>query len=117
MSTFSKQDVVTRCLRDLSLISAEEAPSPDDLAFGIETLESVFDQLSAESIQFWNTSSGSVARPYLVALSKRLALDVGPAFGLGTIAEAEAAKQAANFALRQIGPKAPTGAVQQGGYF
>lgn len=114
---YSKQDVVIRALRDLGLVAAEESPSPDDLAFGIETLDSVFDQLAAEGVNFWNTSSGAVARPYLVALSKRLSLDIAPAFGLGSIGDAEMAKVEANKNLRRIGPKQPTGATQRADYF
>lgn len=117
MTTYSRSDLATRVLKDLGLVYAEEIPSASDLAWAEETVSSVTAQLATEGIVIWNGSDQSVPVEYLVPLSKRIGLDVGPSFGLFSIAEAETAKPIANATLRRINAKQPTGAVAEAEYF
>jgi len=117
MTTYSRSDLATRVLRDLALVYATEVPSAADLEWAEETVSSVVAQLSVEGIRVWNGSDQSVPQEYLVPLSKRIGLDIGPSFGLFSIAEAEQAKPMANAALRRMGMVQPTGEVAQAEYF
>src|SRR5688572_20815420 len=113
MTTYSRSDLATRVLKDLGITGATESPTADDLSWAEETIASVTAQLATEGIVIWNGSDEVLPAEYLVALSKRICLDVGPSFGLYTIAEAEAAKPVANATLRRMNAKPPTGAVAE----
>lgn len=113
MTVFSRSDLATRVLKDLGITNASETPTADDLSWAAETIASVTAQLATEGIHIWNGSDQALPESYLVPLSKRICLDVGPSFGLYTIAEAETAKPIANATLRRMNAKPPTGAVQQ----
>lgn len=117
MTTYSRSDLATRVLKDLGLVYAEEAPSASDLAWAEETVASVAAQLASEGVFIWNGSDESLPLEYLVPLSKRIGLDVGPSFGLFSIAEAETAKPIANATLRRMNAKQPTGAVLDSEFF
>lgn len=110
MTTYSRDDLATRVLKELGITDARETPEPDDLAWATETVASVTAQLASEGVFIWNGSDEALPLEYLVALSKRICLDVGPSFGLFSVAEAEAAKPVANATLRRMNASQPTGA-------
>ncbi len=117
MTTYSRSDLATRVLKDLGLVYATESPSAADIDWAEETVSSVVAQLAVEGIRVWNGSDESVPLEYLVPLSKRIGLDIGPSFGLFSIAEAEQAKPIANATLRRMGMIQPTGEVAQAKYY
>lgn len=117
MPTYSLSDIATRSLRDLGLLGANETASADDLSFAEETISAVVAQLTTEGVNIIGGSDQVVPQEYLVQLSKRVGLDIGPAFGLFTIAEAEPAKIAANMALRRMNALQPTGSVSESEYY
>src|SRR5688572_29323806 len=102
MTTYSQSDLATRVLRDLGVISAEETPSAEDLSFAQETIGAEVALLAATGIPIWNGSDVSVPLEYLTALSRRLGLAVGPAFGVFGTAEAIQAMPLADHALRVL---------------
>lgn len=109
MTTFSRSDLAVRVLRDLGLVAAEETPSADDQTFAEETVESVYAELAAVGISLPDGSDQALPEKHLVCVSKRIGLDVGPAFGLFSIADAEVAKPVAEQRLRALSAKPPTG--------
>lgn len=117
MTTYSRSDLATRVLKDLGLCDARETPEADDTAWVEETIGSVAAQLAVEGIVIWNGSDQAVPLEYFVALSKRIGLDVGPSFGLFTMADAELAKPVANATLRRMNAKQPTGSRLEVEYF
>lgn len=117
MTTYSRSDLATRVLKDLGITDATESPTADDLSWAEETIASVTAQLATEGIFIWNGSDEALPLEYLVALSKRICLDVGPSFGMFSIADAEAAKPALNAVLRRMNAKQPTGSVATAVYF
>lgn len=115
---YTRTQLATRILKDLGLVDARETPEAADTAWVEETIASVAGQLAIDGIHIWGGSDQSLPEPYLVALSKRIGLDVGPSYGLFSIAEAELAKEAANNSLRRLsGSPQKTGAVQTAEYF
>ena len=117
MTTYSRSELATRVLKDLGLVGAEETPSAADSTWAQETIATVTAQLAAEGIPIWGGSDSMLPEAYLAALSKRIGLDVGPSFGLFSIAEAETAKPLVNTTLRRMSAKQPTGAVLAAEYF
>ena len=117
MTTYTLSDLATRVLRDLGITEAREQPDPSDLAWAEQTTLAVTAQLAAERIFIWNGSAEALPEEYLVILSKRIGLDVGPSFGLFTIADAERAKPVVNNTLRSINAPQPTGSVSESEYF
>lgn len=117
MTTYSKSDLATRVLRDLGIADAREDADADDIAWVEETISSVIMQLQTENIFVWDGSDEIVPQEYLVQLSKRIGLDVGPSFGLFSIAQAEVAKKEANNTLRKMNAKPATGSTVDVDYF
>lgn len=117
MTTYSRSDLATRVLKDLGITDARETPEADDLDWAEETVAAVTAQLATEGVVIWNGSDEALPLEYLVALSKRICLDVGPSFGLFTVAEAETAKPILNDTLRKMNAKAPTGAIAEAEHF
>lgn len=117
MTTYSRNDLATRVLKDLGLVAAEETPSAVDLEWASETIASVAAQLSVEGIVIWNGSDESIPLEYLVVLSKRIGLEAGPSFGLMSIADAERVKPPLNNLLRRMNAKPNTGVIQKAEYF
>lgn len=115
--TYSRADLAERVLKDLGLVDARDPVDADDQAWAEETVASVTAQLASEGVFVWNGSDEALPLEYLVPLSKRIGLDVGPSFGLFSIAEAELAKEAANRTLRRMNAKRPTGSVVAVEYF
>jgi hypothetical protein len=114
---YSQTDLATRMLRDLGLVDARITPDGDDIVWAKETITTVAEQLKSEGIVIWNGSDLAVPPEYLGALSKRIGLDIGPSFGLFSIAEAEQAKPVLNMTLRRMNAKPATGVVQEAEYF
>lgn len=117
MTTYSRSELATRVLKDLGLVDARETPDADDLEWAEETVASVTAQLATEGVTIANGSDEALPLEYLVQLSKRIGLDVGPSFGLFSIAEAEAAKPIANAALRRMNAKPATGSIAEATYY
>lgn len=117
MTTYSRSDLAERVLKDLGLVDAREEPDADDLAWAEETVSSVTAQLATEGITIANGSDEALPLEYLVALSKRIGLDIGPSFGLFSIADAEQAKPIANAVLRRMNAKPATGSVAEAEYY
>jgi hypothetical protein len=117
MTTYTRADLATRVLQDLGLIAAEESPSAADRAFAEATIESVFAELAIRRIALPNAADSALPSEYLVSLSKRIGLDLGPSFGLFSIAEAEQAKPITERALREMAALPPTGSVAQAEHF
>lgn len=117
MTTYSKSDLATRVLRDLGLIDAGATPSASDLAWAEEAVSAVVSTLNAKGIPVWNGSDESVPEEYLVPLSTRIGLAVGPSFGLFTIAEAASAIESVERELHTLNARQPTGAAMQASYF
>lgn len=117
MTTYTQSDLATRVLRDLGLVDARETPDADDLAWAEQTIASVVAQLVTQGINLWNMSDEEIPEEYLVALSKRVGLDVGSAFGLFSAVEAEQAKPLAEMALRRMNARVPTGSVAEATYY
>jgi hypothetical protein len=91
MTTFTRTELATRVLKDLGLIGAEETPSASDLDWSGETVDSVVAMLAAIGLPIWDGSEMAVPQAYLVPLSNRIGLNVGPSFGLMSLAQAQAA--------------------------
>ena len=117
MTTYSKSDLATRVLRDLGLIGAEETASAADQTWAEEKVSAVVALLSAKGIPVWNGSDEVVPLEYLTPLSRRIGLDVGPSFGLFSIADAMTAIPEAERDLRRLGHVGATGAVQEAEYY
>lgn len=117
MTTYSKSDLATQVLRDVGIIDAREEPDADDLAWVERIVSSVTRQLETEGVFIWNGSEEALPEEYLVQLSKRIGLDIGPSFGLFSIVDAELAKQASNETLRRMNAKQPTGSVAEAEFF
>lgn len=117
MTTYTRADMAERVLRDLGLVAAEEPVSAADLSFVEETIESVFGELSLVGIFLPNASEDSIPHEIYAALSKRIGLDVAPAFGLVDAAQAEIAKPIAERRLRELSMAPATGAVAEATYF
>lgn len=117
MTTYTKSDLATRILRDAGLIGADETPSAIDLLFAEETLSSEIDALAGKGIYIWDGSELDIPNQYLTTLSRRLVLALGPAFGLGTAAEAAAAIPLVERDLRMISRIKGTGTAQQTEYY
>jgi hypothetical protein len=117
MTTYSLDDLATRVLKDLGITDGRGAPDPNDVSWATETARAVTSQLAAERVYIWNGSVEAVPEEYLVILSKRIGLDVGPSFGLFTIAEAEQAKPVVNNTLRSMNAAQPTGSTAEAEYF
>lgn len=109
MPTFTKADLATRILRDTGLIGAEETPSAIDLLFAEETLSSEIDLLAAKGIRIWDGSEISIPNSYLTTLSRRIGMALGPAFGLGTVAEVSVAIPTIERELRTLSAIPATG--------
>ena len=114
---YTLNELGTRALRDLGLLGAEETPTSADLSFATETASSVIDTLAAKGIGIWNGAETSVPNEYLSVLSARIGLDLGPAFGVGDIVSAAAAKPGLEMDLRVISAKPQTGEVAEADYF
>lgn len=117
MTTYSQSDLATRVLRDLGLVASDEDPSADDLSFAEETVGSVYAELALRGISLPNGSDTALPAEYLVCVSKRIGLDVGPAFGLFSMADAETAKPIVERTLRALAAKPPTGSRAEAEYF
>lgn len=117
MTTFTKAELATRILRDTGLIGAEEVPSAIDLAFAEETLSSEIDLLALKGIVIWDGSEISVPNAYLTTLSRRIGMALGPAFGLGSIAEVSTAIPVVERDLRALSNIPGTGAALQNEFF
>lgn len=117
MTTFSRSDLATRVLRDLGLVAAEETPPADDQTFAEETVQSVYAELAAVGISLPDGNDQALPEKHLVCVSKRIGLDVGTAFGLFSVADAEVAKPIAEQRLRALAAKPPTGQVAPSDYF
>ena len=117
MTTYSRSDLATRVLKELSVVAADETPSADDLAWAEETVASSTAQLAAENVVIWNGTDEVLPLEYLVPLAKRIMLDVAPSFGLMSMADAEIAKTPLNATLRRMNARQPTGAVAKAEYF
>lgn len=117
MATYSQTDLATRILRDAGLIGADEVPEASDLNWAIETLSSEIDLMAAKGITIWNGSEFSIPSSYLTALSRRIVLAVGPAFGLSDSGQAAQAIPVVERDLRIISSKPATGAVAETDYF
>lgn len=117
MTTYTRADLAARVLRDLGLYAPEESIDGNDQEWAEETIASVTAQLAAEGITIWNGSDEALPLEYLVCLSKRIGLDIGPSFGLFSVAESEAAKPVANATLRRLAASLPTGSVLETEYF
>lgn len=117
MTTYSRNDLATRILKDLSLIGAEETASAVDIEWAEETIASVTAALATKGIMIWNGSDQSLPLEYLVPLSKRIALDLAPSFGLMTTEAAEIAKPIMDMELRKMNAKQPTGLVVEAEHF
>ena len=105
--TYTLTDLATRVLRDLGLVGAEETPSAADLAYAEQTISSVVALLRAKEIVIWNGDATSVPEEYFIALSKRIALDVAPSFGLVTLDKTEPAIDVAEKTLRILSQPRP----------
>jgi len=117
MTVYSRADLAARVLRDLGLVAAEESPSADDLAFAEETISSVYGELAMRGIALPNGSDAALPGEFLVAVSKRIALDVATAFGLISVSDAELAKPVTERALREMAMRRPTGQSVPVDYF
>jgi len=107
MTTYTLSDLGTRVLRDLGLVGAEETPSAADLAYAEQTISSVVALLRAKEIVIWNGDENSIPEEYFVALSKRIALDVAPSFGLISLDRTEPAIEIAEKSLRILSQPRP----------
>lgn len=116
MTTYTRAELATRVLQDLGLLGSDETPTSEELAFAVTTVASVTAQLLSEGIFIWGGSDQSLPEEYLVQLSKRIGLDIGPSYGLFSIPESETAKPIVNMSLRSIGAKSPTYTAAQGEY-
>lgn len=117
MTTFTKAELATRILRDTGLIGAEETPSAIDLEFAEETLSSEIDLMAAKGIVIWDGSEVSIPNSYLTTLSRRIGLALGPAFGLGSIADVTVAIPTVEQDLRTLSTINATGAALQNEFF
>lgn len=117
MTTYSQSDLATRVMRDLGLVSAEETPSAEDMSYAIETIESEIELLSQLNMPIWNGSSMAVPSLYMTALSRRLGLALGPAFGVFGIAEAMQAIPLADQMLQRLATVKGTGKVSRAEYY
>ncbi len=117
MTTYTRNELATRVLRDLGLVAAEETPSAADLSWADTTCEAEIGLLAAKGIPIWNGGDDSIPHEYLTVLSRRIGLAVAPSFGLTDVATATIAMQSAEADLRRIGSVASTGAVLEVEYY
>jgi hypothetical protein len=117
MTTYTKSELATRVLRDLGLLGSEETASSADLDWTEQTISAAFASLQAKGIRIWDASEDAISDQYLVLLSQRIGLDVAPAFGLMTIADATAAKPVVERDLRTLSAQPPTGSVADVNYY
>lgn len=117
MTTYTRADIATRALRDLGLVASDEAPSADDQVYAEETIASVYAEMAARGISLPNGSDEALPLELLAIVTRRVALDIAPAFGLASIADSEAAKPVLERNLREIAAKPPSGAVADAEYF
>lgn len=115
--SFTTAELVTRAYRDYGLIGAEEMPSGADMVFGTETFDALNDQLPAEGIAIQNGSIYDLPSEYLIPMSRLGGVDLATAFGLMSIAEAEAIKPTLKAALRRINSNVSSGAPVRSEYF
>lgn len=117
MTTYTNAQLATRMLKDLGLVGAEETPTAADLAWGVETIQSELAMLNMKGIAVWNGASDVIPQEYFTLLSRRIGLALVASFGLGDIATATMAMEAAEINLRRINQIGPTGAVLEANYF
>jgi hypothetical protein len=117
MTTHTKEELAIRMLRDLGLLGADETASSADIDWAEETIDATFAALQRKGIRIWDSSTDAIPDEYFVLLSQRIGLDVGPAFGLMSIAEATAAKPLLEADLRALATVLPTGGVADATYF
>lgn len=117
MTTYTQDELATRVLKDLGVLGVDETPSSADLADAVEIIVSEIQQMAVRGIQIWNGSEVTIPSEYLTALSRRLALAVGPSYGMFSVADATAAIVPSESLLRQLSNLDPTGAVSRVDYF
>jgi hypothetical protein len=117
MTTHTKSQLATRILRDLGLLGADETASSADLDWAEETIDATMAALQRRGIRLWDASADVIPEDYLVLLSHRIGLDVGPGFGLMSIADAAAAKSVVERDLRELSMQQPTGLSADATYF
>ncbi len=83
MTTYTINEFATHVLKELGVIGAEETPTSADLEWTKEKAQSEIMFLNGIGIPVWNGSEISIPQEYLSALSRRVALAVGPSYGLG----------------------------------
>lgn len=117
MTTYSQSDLATRVLKDLGLVAPDETPASAILNDAIEVINSEIDNMAIRGMAIPNGSETAVPRAYLSALSRRLGLAVGPAFGLFSMMEAAVGIEPAERLLRQLTAQPATGSVAEANYF
>jgi hypothetical protein len=121
MANYTKTDLAYRVLRDLNVIDAVETPQAADMEHVKETIDSEMGKLEALGLKMWSTSNESIHPSYFTALSKYMALSVGPHFGIFTVADAERAQRGAENELWRLSaptltPTAPRFEIAARGY-
>lgn len=114
---YTKAEQATRILKDLGIVGETETPTAEALAWAEETLTGVVALLAAKGITIWNGSDESVPIEYLIPLSFRVGLQVGPSFGLMSQADAILAIREADKDLRILSQKPNSGAPTRAEYF
>lgn len=117
MTTYTRADLAIRVLKDLGLIDARETPDAEDITWVEQTIAAVTGQLANEGVVIWGGSDQVLPEEYLVALSKRIGLDVGPSYGLFSLVDAEMAKPIANVQLKRMSARKPTMSVLDTDYY
>lgn len=102
MTTFTKNDLAIRTLRDLNIIALDETPPAEILSFVLETIGSEMARMDADGIVLWSTTPDSIDEAYFTELSRRMGFAVGPGFGIMDAATAEAGKEASELVIRRL---------------
>lgn len=72
------QDVVTHAFRALMISADDEAVTADQIAFGTNTLESLYEELKAMAYPTWDLTA--VPDSAFNALARLLAVEIAPAY-------------------------------------
>jgi hypothetical protein len=106
----TKTELATRALSIVGKVQAGQTPAAEDLTLVEGVAEALVEQLNATQVCYVGDID-AVEDSYYLPLARRLALEIGPDFGLPAVDDDTI--KAANAALRRLGWSGPTLAVVQ----
>lgn len=116
-TTYTRDDLAVRVLRDLGLIASDETPSASDMDWSRETISSEVAMMAQINLPIWNGSDMAVPLEYLTILSRRIGLALAPSFGMSDVATATLAMKQVEQTLYAMASASPSGLTATADYF